>query len=162
MESSETKEKDGDMEIEPNKDESGETTDTSSEKNESKEVDDEDVLSCTECKTSECFMWRRLNNSTENLICSLCHLKRLKSETTLQSSNNTSSNKSTQSSTSSNSSNSKSKQQDNIRISKRKNKTNKKFTNGFMVNELSKMGIPKVEGTCTKRSHQNLQMVFHQ
>ena len=119
-----------------NKEESGETTDTSSEKNESKDFEDEDVFQCVDCKTTECVMWRKGKHS-EGLVCNLCHLKRVKSRTAaIQASNQASSgsSKNIQPSTT--------KTKD-VRISKRKNKTNKKFTNGFYGDRIIKNGNSK-------------------
>lgn len=131
------------------KDDSGETTDTCSEKNESKEMDDEDLVFCAECKTSECFMWRRMNSNGDNLICSLCHLKRIKNESTAtqQSTNPSSSKSSVQSASTNSTKNSK----DTVRISKRKNKTNKKFTNGFYGERIIKNGHSKSRRNLYKR-----------
>jgi len=116
-----------------NKEESGETTDTSSEKNESKDFEDEDIFQCIDCKTTECVMWRK-GDSNEGLVCNLCHLKRVKTRTAaIQAASN-------QASSANNKSNQYSaptKVKD-VRISKRKNKTNKKFTNGFYGDRIIK------------------------
>lgn len=117
--------KDGDG----HQEESGETTDTSSEKNESRDFEDDDSLQCFDCKVTDCMMWRKVKDGDQSgLVCNLCHLKRVKGA----------SNQTQASSNSSTQSNSKltqiviaSKIKDTVRISKRKNKTNKKFTNSI-------------------------------
>ena len=141
-----------------NMDESGETTDTCSEKNESKELDDRDFLSCVDCNTSNCFMWRRVSNKRDNheLVCSLCHMKRLKNENDAQLSINASSATSNNGNTGSKSNgnqpcfNAKTTK-DNVRISKRKYKTNKKFTNGFYGDRIIKNGHSKSRRNLCKR-----------
>ena len=122
------------------RDDSGETTDTSSEKNESKDFEDEETFQCLDCKIADCMMWRKISDSNQSgLVCNLCHLKRVKGDSNSQSPTTSSS----QSSTRVSQSIPAVKSKDNVRISKRKNKTNKKFANGvygdkFIKNNNSK------------------------
>ena len=132
-----------DTDKENSREETGETTDTCSEKNDSKDMEDEDWYVCKDCKTTECFMWRRLNNVNKDLVCSSCHLKRLKNEISLHSTSSTSS-KSSQAAGNG-------KGKDIVRISKRKNKTNKKFTNGFYGDRIIKSGSSKSRRNLYKR-----------
>lgn len=136
--------------------ESGETTDTSSEKNESRDYidddDDQEMFQCKDCRVTQCTMWRKALEKG-GLVCNLCHLKRVKNKiissqssaaTTSTTVNSTSS---TTSNTASNTGKSNQMQPPirakDVRISKRKNKINKKFANGAYADRLIKTSNSK-------------------
>lgn len=115
---------------------SSESSDSpSTSKSDSDTTKDETINTCADCRVTECLMWRRFNNE---LICNLCHLKRIKnsSQNGVNSRNNTQS---------------KTKEVQAVRVSKRKNKTNKKFVNGFYNERLVKNGNSKSRRTLMKK-----------
>ena len=125
-----------------NMEESGETTDTSSEKNESRDYiddDEQEMFQCKDCGVTQCVMWRKVLD-IGGLVCNLCHLKRLKNKmaANLTSTTTTSATATTTTSLASSTTATLSKTNQmqppirakDVRISKRKNKTNKKFANG--------------------------------
>ena len=138
--------------------ESGETTDTSSEKNESRDYiddDDQEMFQCKDCEVTQCTMWRKALDK-DGLVCNLCHLKRVKNKmissqtsttTTTCTTATTSTTSSTTSSVASNSAKSNQMQPPirakDVRISKRKNKINKKFANGAYADRLIKTNNSK-------------------
>lgn len=100
-------------------------------------VEESHISFCSDCGITSCLMWRKFNNL---LICNLCHLKRIKNSNQ----NGINSKNSIQSS--------KAKEvQAAVRMSKRKNKTNKKFVNGFYAERLAKNGNAKSRRTLMKK-----------
>ena len=78
------------------------------------------VLKCSNCDVEQCVMWRKLD--PEKLLCNICHLSRVKSVQSGLKNNSSSSNV-------------KGKEVQAIRISSRKNKSKKKFTNNGVYGE---------------------------
>jgi len=137
--------------------ESGETTDTSSEKaNESRDYFDEDeMFQCLECKTKECAMWRK-SKDKQGVICNLCHLERIKGDSATNAPGQGGTNSNNNAASSSTNKTSSSQMQPpmkakDVRISKRKNKQNKKFTNGFYGDRIIKSGHSKSRRSLYKR-----------
>ena len=132
--------------------ESGETTDTSSEKNESRDYiddDDQEMFQCKDCGVTQCTMWRKALDK-DGLVCNLCHLKRVKNKMISNQTSSTVTSTTVTTTTSTTSSvSSKSNQMQppirakDVRISKRKNKINKKFANGAYADRLMKTNNSK-------------------
>lgn len=101
------------------------------------EVDVEEPLDyiCSVCKVTECVMWRKINN---DIICNKCHIKHVQQVT-----QNAAKNMAAQI---------KAKEvQAAPRVSKRRNKTNKKFVNGFYNERIVKNGNSKNRRTLLKK-----------
>jgi len=89
---------------------------------------------CSECKATECVMWRKLSSE---IICNMCHIKRIQNAT--------------QNGTKSAAAQNKAKEVQAVRMSKRKNKTNKKFVNGYYNERIIKNGNSKNRRTLFKK-----------
>jgi len=89
---------------------------------------------CSECKVTECVMWRKLNSE---IICNMCHIRRIQNTT-----QNGSKNAAAQI---------KAKEVQAVRMSKRKNKQNKKFVTGYYNERLIKNGNSKNRRTLFKK-----------
>lgn len=98
----------------------------------------ETTLQCFDCNVQDCVMWRKLD--VERVICNICHLKRIKNNSTQSSINGK--NYSMGSVTSNTSAKAKDAPTT-VRISKRKSKANKKFTNGVYADRIIKNGNSK-------------------